>query len=146
MGIAVWELRSNVSAPEIAIAVEQASEQLLRCTWIVMVEKDHHEQAQRLLHAMLSSIGVSPEQVSLISSEQLSQLQYIEPQKKVLLVLDGEGVQIGDKAVSRGEIHQTQTIQINTVVSFSLNELLSQPEKKSMAWQDLQLAQSTLSQ
>ena len=146
MGIPVWKLRSQVSNDVIVdtvIASQEPSEQLLRCTWVVMVDKNHHEQAQKLLHAMLSSIAVSPDQVSLISFEQLPQLQHIEGQGKVLLVL---GEEISDPALSRGAIHQTQAISINTVLSFSLDELLAEPEKKAEAWHDLQLAQSALSQ
>ncbi len=146
MGIPVWRLRSNAQEPEVVTASEQASEQLLRCTWIILVNKEHSEQAQRLLYAMLSAIAVSPEQVALISSEQLPQLQSVDAKQKVLLVLSDEITDLSEQAISRGEIHQTQTIQINTVCSFGLNELLAEPEKKAEAWQDLQLAQSTLSQ
>lgn len=145
MGIPVWKLRPQVSNDVIVdtvIASQEPSEQLLRCTWIILVDKNHHEQAQQLLHAMLSSIAVSPEQVALISSEQLPQLQHIEAQQKVLLVL---GDDMSGQTLNRGVIYQTQDIQINTVLSFSLNELLVNPEKKAIAWQDMQLAQSTLS-
>lgn len=148
MGIPVWVLRSKIaseasSAADAVITSQKPSEQLLRCTWVVLVDKNHHEQAQRLLHAMLSSIAVIPEQVSLISSEQLPQLQQIEVQGKVLLVL---GDDLLERTLNRGVIHQTQSVEINTVLSFSLDELLAQPEKKAEVWQDLQLAQSALSQ
>ena len=146
MGIPVWKLRSQVSNDAVSdnvITSQEPSEQLLRCTWIVLVDKNHHEQSQRLLHAMLSSMAVSPEQVALISAEQLPQLQHIEAQGKVLLVL---GDKVSEQVLSRGEIHQTQAISVNTVLSFSLDELLAQPEKKAEAWHDLQLAQSVLSQ
>jgi len=151
MGITVWEFRSTQSEAVSVVAdiiPQQASEPLLKCDWVVMIdEKTYGEQAQRLLHAMLFAIGVEKHQLAIIDTKQLTQLDNIPTQKKVLIVLGTDiAKQLLGESIIRGSIHQTLNSQISTVVSFGLDDLLSKPENKAQAWQDLQLAKQALLQ
>lgn len=150
MGIPVWEFRSS-EAEEVVVVVEDnlevyPSEQLLNCDWVVMIDNQNYgEQAQRLLHAMLLSVGVKEHQLAIIDTKQLSQLQTIAAQKKVLIILGSSMAQeLLDENIVRGSIHQTMDSKISTVVSYALDDLLENPQKKAHAWQDLQLAKQAL--
>ena len=155
MGIAVWELRQP-SSPSIETdnsepLSESTNEQLARCDWWVLVEQQQNQQTQRLLHVMLSAIGLAQHDVALVTQQQLSQLQQLSCEQKVLLVLDDQAIPfLLGKQVSladcREKTHQTLTAQINTVFSFSLTELLQSPENKALAWQDLKLAKASYQQ
>ncbi len=152
MGITVWEFRS--SKPEEAsiivdeVIAQPASDQLLNCDWIVMIDEQHYgEQAQRLLHAMLLSIGIEEHQLVIIDAKQISQLKNIPSQRKVLIVLGSDiAKKVLGESVVRGAVHKTLDSQISTVVSFGLDDLLENPDNKAHAWQDLQLAKRALFQ
>ena len=152
MGIPVWEFRSSKSEEVVPIVdeviAEQASEQLLSCDWIVMIdEQNYGEQAQRLLHAMLLSIGIEEHQLAIINAKQVSQLQNIPSLRKVLIVLGGDiAKKVLGESVVRGAVHKTLDSQISTVVSFGLDDLLENSGSKAHAWQDLQLAKQALFQ
>ncbi|MBL1319812.1 MAG: DNA polymerase III subunit psi [Methylophaga sp.] len=142
MGIPVWVLRSeNIESKN-----NKESEQAFRSDCLVLIEADRNaQQAHRLLQAMLFSIGLSPEQFSVISSDQLAELQASTAQQKVLLVLGESFAQsLWGKTVVRGKSHQTSDTPISTVISFDLDELLSSPEKKALVWQDLLLVKQLL--
>lgn len=152
MGITVWEFRTTESEQAVFVdkqlASTEPSEQLLNCDWVVLIDgQNYSEQAQRLLHAMLFAIGIEQNQVVIIDSDQLAQLQNVSSQGKVLIVL-GEllAQSLLGETISRDTVHQTLNPQISTVVSFSLAELLDSPENKALAWQDLQLAKRALVQ
>ena len=152
MGIPVWEFRSNKTEETAELVGEaiahQPSEQLLNCDWVVMIdEQNYDEQAQSLLHAMLLSIGIEEQQLAVIGAKQLTQLQNVSAQQKVLIVLghDIAKEQLGESVI-RGAIHKTLDSQISTVVSFALDDLLENPQNKADAWQDLQLAKQALFQ
>ncbi len=148
MGIPVWEFRSNESEQAISVVEQEPSEQLLNCDWVVLIDgQNYSEQARQLLHAMLFSIGIEQNQVAIIDSDQLAQLHNVPSQNKILIVLGESLAQslLGEN-VSRNAVHKTLNSQISTVVSFSLAELLVHPEKKALAWQDLQLAKQALIQ
>jgi len=146
MGIPVWEFRSNKAEETTAVVDEiisqQPSEKLLNCDWVVMIDDQNYgEQAQRLLHAMLLSIGIEEQQLVIIDAKQLTQLKNVSAQQKVLIVLGNDMAkeQLGESVV-RGSVHKTLDSQISTVVSFALDDLLENPQNKADAWQDLQLA------
>ena len=152
MGIPVWEFRSTEAEQTVFVdkqlASTEPSEQLLNCDWVVLIDgQNYSEQAQRLLHAMLFAIGIEHNQVAIIDSQQLAQLQNVPQQRKVLIVLSERiAKSLLGESVIRGSVHQTLNSQISTVVSFSLDELLENPENKALAWQDLQLAKQALVQ
>jgi DNA polymerase III psi subunit len=154
MGIPVWELRQHKTAeldntPEHTINSTEIDEQLLQCDWLILIDKQaHNEQAQRLLQAMLSTIGLSIEHVAMVTHEQVSQLQYLAADRKMLLAFGTVAAQLVlDEKITlddcRGKTHQVSTSQLTTVVSFGLEALLNNPENKVLAWQDLQLAKLT---
>ncbi len=147
MGIPVWELRTANTEPTISSVDAEPDEQLLQCHCMVMVESQTtNEQAQRLLHAMLSAIGITAQQIAIVTPEQLAQLHNLPSQNNVLLVLGTALAQsLFDDGVIRGQIHQTLRSQLTTVISFSLEDLLNSPENKALVWQDLQLVKANLS-
>lgn len=141
MGIPVWALRNEGGTVSEDLA---PSEQILDAHCFVLIEPDsHNEQLQRLLQALLFSIGLTPDQFVMINSEQLAQLQNNAKQQKVLLVF-GESLALSlwGQSVVRGQVHQI--INIPIIVSFGLNELLSSPDDKALVWQDLLLAKQLL--
>jgi len=151
MGIPVWEFRTTeqddaVQAPIDAIVTMEPNEQLLKSDWIVLINSQQYgEQERQLLHAMLFSIGVAEDQLTIIDSDHLAMLEKVPSKKNVLLVL-GEDMakSLLDKAHSRGTIHKSFDSQISTVVSFDLTLLLNDSEHKLSAWHDLQLAKQAL--
>lgn len=142
MGIPVWGLRSESSSETVA----EFTEQSLQGECLVIVESHNNDQqTQRLLHAMLFSIGLRDKQYTVISSDQLAQIQHGSVQQKRLLVLGEELAQsLWGKSVIRGKSHQALGNSISAVVSFSLEQLLTSPEDKALAWRDLQLLKNIL--
>lgn len=153
MGIPVWELRQQkvtefVTTSDYVTNPVEINEQLLQSDWLILIDKEtYSEQAQRLLHAMLSSIGLSLQRVAIITHEQLPELQNLSAERKVLLAFGTAAAQLllDDQLPfddCRGRTHQILASQLTTVVSFGLEDLLNNPENKVLAWQDLQLANS----
>ena len=156
MGIPVWELRQQTTTGQLAIddaiTSVEIDEQLLQSDWLVLLDKQtHNEQAQRLLQAMLSSIGLSLQNVAIVTDKQLPQLQNLSADRKLLLVFGIVAAQLllDDQATlddCRGKTHQTMSSHLTTIISFGLDDLLNCPENKILAWQDLQLAKLTYQQ
>ena len=150
MGIPVWEFRSTKAEKTAGVVaeiiVQQPSEQLLNCDWVVMIDHNHYgEQAQRLLYAMLLSMGIEEHQFAIIDVKYSVQLQNIDSKRKVLIVLGNDIAKelLGEPLVP-GTIHKILNSQISTIISFSLDDLLENPQNKVHAWQDLQLAKQAL--
>ena len=157
MGIPVWELRQQkITELEIAtghpINSAEIDQQLLQSDWLILIDKQtYNDQAQRLLQAMLSTIGLSLQTVAIVTHEQLPQLHVLSADRKVLLAFGTTARQLmlDNKSTleeSRGKAHQTLNSKLTTIVSFGLDELLERPENKILAWQDLQLARATYQQ
>ncbi|MFW5425897.1 MAG: DNA polymerase III subunit psi [Methylophagaceae bacterium] len=142
MGIPVWELRTDnteqVSNEPVAL--------ILQAECLVLLESHSNEQqVQHLLQAMLFAIGLNADQFSIISSDQLPQLQDSSVPQKLLLVFGESFAQsLWGRSAVRGTQHKMLDTQVPTIVSFSLDELLVSPENKILAWQDLQLAKQIL--
>ena len=150
MGITVWSLRGQDKiATETNIEVvdnADVNEQILNCQCIVIIDDtQHNEQANSLLYAMLAAVDIKAQDIAVISPAQLPQLNNIVSAQKVLLVLGTELANTVDETLTRGEIQLILPSQINTIVSLSLDELLTKPENKALAWQDLQLIKQALS-
>lgn len=156
MGIAVWQRRPDKIAESVPTEQtansEPLNEQLSHCNWIVLLDHQaQNEHQQRLLQAMLSAIGLNQQQVAIVTGEQLAQLNDLPAEGKILLVFGSDASQLVLSDTSsfddcHGKTHQTLPSKLTTIVSFGLAELLSSPEKKALAWQDLQLAKSTYQQ
>ena len=141
MGIPVWALRSEDSEYS-----SDANQYVASCDCLVLIEADKQNQKiSRLLRAMLFSIGLSVEHYEIINTEQLSQLQNATDQQRLLLVFGEQFAQsLWGSSVVRGTSHTTVNPQISTVLSLSLDELITSPQNKVLAWQDLQLAKQIL--
>lgn len=140
MGIPVWELRLQGVSAELTASEVEFTDQLpaVDCL-IVVAEHDHNDEAIRLLHAMLFSIDVLPNNSAIVSSQQLNQLSVSSDQHKLLIVF---GEQRGPVNLSNQNNGQIQ-IANQITISSSLTTLLSSPAKKASAWQALQLVKTT---
>lgn len=144
MGIPVWELRTQ-ETPSLATieAVNADYYQPLPAVDCLMVvaEQDDSDEAQRLLHAMLFSIGLTPRNSAIVSPQQLSQLAASPHQHKVLVAFGEQLVPktLNSQATERGHIYSTSDSALKIIISLSPKVLLNSPDKKALAWQDLQL-------
>ena len=138
MGIPVWELRQQT--------IEHIQLEQQQCVLLILLEQqDQLEPAQRLLQAMLSTIGLSQQDIVFVTQQQLPQLKNNVIEQKLIFAL---GIRAAQSLLGmdikldncRGKIHQVLDSQFTAVVSFGLEELLKTPENKAQAWQDLKLA------
>lgn len=146
MGIPVWEFRSQeTSSPTTIDSVNVNAEfyeplPAVDCL-MVLAEQDDGDEAKRLLHAMLFSIGLTPSNSAIVSPQQLNQLQTTPHQHKVLVAFGDQLVpkDLNSQATDRGHIYSSSDSALKIIISLSLTALLNSPEKKALAWQDLQL-------
>ncbi|MDH5357348.1 MAG: hypothetical protein OEY48_01445 [Gammaproteobacteria bacterium] len=154
MGIPVWEYRQLSPIPTETVTVEpsiqstETDEQIIRCDWLVLIDQsDNNQQTQRLLQAMMSAVGVLQHQFAIVRYDQLSQLHTLPIDRKVVMALGHKSAQLllGEKVLiedCRGKAFQAAASKLTTIVSFSLSELIQTPQKKALAWQDIQFAKS----
>ncbi len=146
MGIPVWEFRSQEAATSVPIeAVNILDESCaplpaVDCL-IVVADQDDGNEAKRLLHAMLFSIGLAPNNSAVVSPQQLSQLQTTGNVHKVIIAFGEQLIpeELNSQATERGHIYCSPDSVLKIIVSLSLTALLNSPDKKALAWQDLQL-------
>ncbi len=143
MGIPVWELRSQATSSANTTPVNAEFYEPLPAVdcLIVVAEQDDSEEAKLLLHAMLYSIGLTPHNSAIVSPQQLSQLLTTPHQHKVLLAFGEQLVPqaLHPQAIDRGHIYSSSDSALKIIISLSLTTLLNTPDKKALAWQDLQL-------
>lgn len=147
IGIPVWELRGQNVGSSLQEREVLTGETKIQCqqSWIVVVEKIEANSAkQSLLYAMLKAINVSYDDVAVITSNEYPMLDLDATNNKLVLVLGRAALSCIDGISEsfehcRGKIHQTD---IDTVVSYGLDELLNNPHKKAAVWQDLLFAKS----
>lgn len=142
MGIPVWELRSQDAGSELTSTNVEFIESLpaVDCL-IVIAEQDRHDEAIRLLHAMLFSIDITLDNSAIVSADQLEQLSTSHTQHKVLIAFGERLVPADLNSQTNGQEHaysETDS-KLKIIVSTSLTVLLSSPAKKALVWQDLQL-------
>jgi len=148
MGIPVWELRSQHLSSAVTATIEDVnvdaefSEPLPAVDCLVVVaEQDDGDEARRLLHAMLLSIGLTTHNSAIVSPKQLGQLMTL-PTKHKALVAFGEQLvpqALNSQATDRGHVYPSSDSDLKIIISLSLTVLLNSPDKKALAWQDLQL-------
>ncbi len=150
MGIPVWEFRpheiSNLSETN---AIESSASEVVQTLpnvdyLMVVAEQDNTAEAQRLLQAMLFSIGLTARNSAVVSPKQLNQLLTGSNQHKVLFAF-GDGLiplALTPQATDRGQIYSTSDSALKIIISLPLNFLLESPQKKALAWQDLQLVKT----
>ncbi|MDF1588035.1 MAG: DNA polymerase III subunit psi [Gammaproteobacteria bacterium] len=145
IGIPVWELRPQNVEPRPQQREILTAETKIQCqqSWIVVVDKIEDNSAkQSLLYAMLKAINVSYDDVAVITSNDYLMLDLDSTNNKIVLVLGSAALSYIDGISEtleqcRGKIHQ---VDIDTVVSYGLDQLLNDPNKKAVVWQDLLFA------
>jgi DNA polymerase III psi subunit len=146
MGIPVWELRSQEKSSPATTTIETVHAELYQplpvvdCLMVV-AEQDDSDEARRLLNAMLFSIGLTPNNSAIVSPKQLSQLVTSPTQHKVLVAFGEQLVPqtLSSQATDRGHIYSSSDLALKIIISLPLKTLLKSPDKKALAWQDLQL-------
>lgn len=148
MGIPVWEFRSQAtSSPTDANTIAPINAEFyvplpaVDCLMVV-AEQDDSDEAKRLLHAMLFSAGLTANNSAIVSPKQLSQLLTSPSQHKVLVAFGEQLVPralLNSQAIDRGHIYSSPDSDLKIIISLSLTALLNSPDKKALAWQDLQL-------
>jgi len=147
MGIPVWEFRSHeTSNPSETNTIQSLDAEVYEplpavdCLMVV-AEQDDIDEAKRLLHAMLFSIGLTPNNSAIVSPKQLNQLLASSTQHKVLIAFGEQLVPkaLNSQATDRGHIYSSSDSTLKIIISLSLATLLRSPDKKALAWQDLQL-------
>ncbi len=150
IGIPVWELRPASTAQNFELDTHGLEQVLSDQTeiqrqqpWIVVTDEIEPNSAkQSLLYAMLKAINLSYDDVAVITSTDYSRLVLDSANNKIMLALGHQALNC-IKGISesiehcRGKIHQ---VDIDTVVSYGLDELLNNPTKKAAVWQDLVFA------
>jgi len=135
MGLPVWESRDDEASAQISAEYDVLSDELIqqleRCNCWVLIDADIDEPANRLLQSMMFAIGLEWANYTVINSSQVMAALHSTSSRKVLLVFGSELV---------NNVPQ----QFTSVATHSLNDLLSQPELKAQAWQDLRMARDEL--
>ncbi|HEC59408.1 MAG TPA: hypothetical protein ENI24_07590 [Methylophaga sp.] len=153
MGIPVWEFRSQeilkpseVFNSEISEVEDFQSLPNVDCL-VVVVEQDISAETQRLLDAMLFSIGLASNNSAIVSPNQLSQLHAEISQHKVIVAFGEQLIPevLSTQAIDRGQIYSSANSAVKIIISLSLNSLLESPANKALAWQDLQLVKTAYS-
>lgn len=143
MGIPVWELRLQATSPaDITPVNAEFYEPLPAVDCLMLVaDQDDTDEAKRLLHAMLFSIGLTSHNSAIVYPQQLSQLLASTHQHKVLVAFGEQLVPqaLSSQATDRGHIYSSSDSALKIIISLSLTSLLTSPNKKALAWQDLQL-------
>ena len=157
MGIPTWQLRQD-------IAVEHASQSVLSkdvkvdntallrriesASWWVCHDSDNSQQIERLIQAMLLSIGVllpdvcilTPSELKAIASEDISNSH----QKRLLIFGELVTKQIFGASATIEQLRYEPQLSFRskliTIVGLELDTLLKSPENKKQAWQNLLLA------
>tara|TARA_R110002050_G_scaffold1244_4_gene8668 strand:+ start:104356 stop:104862 length:507 start_codon:yes stop_codon:yes gene_type:complete len=151
MGIPVWELRSQASSSlveTIEPSITQSYEPLPNVDCLMVVaDEDFNDEAQRLLQAMLFSIGLTANNSAIVSPKQLSLLQTETSQHKIVVAFGDQLIPqaLNALAIDRGHIYSSADSTVNIIISLSLRSLLASPAKKALAWQDLQLVKMAYS-
>lgn len=141
MGITVWEFRTENTENVVKEPLSpEILERVIACPWLVVLDVQLYGEAeQRLLYAMLFSIGLSFEHIVILSPSQFDTLEGEGREdlfkQKIAFVL-GERL-LGEKSIAP---------QHCVITRFSLTELLNKPELKAQAWHDLQLAKKIAQQ
>jgi hypothetical protein len=120
LGIRRWELKHTANS-EVMIIIDD--------------EQALSTNAQRLLKAMLASVGIQQYQVSNADAIALAQ-------PRLLICLGNKAAQQllkGELEFLRGKRHCYGDNQIPVVVTYHPEELLQQPSNKKKAYLDLQL-------
>jgi hypothetical protein len=150
IGIAVWELRtaSNDSVENLRVKHVTEKTELSRLrysqSWIVVVDTlEANTAEQRLLYAMLQAINVNLDDVGVVARADFARLDLAQEINKVMLVFGKSN----DLSETFGQSNkQASQDSILTIFTLGLDELLSNPVKKALAWQHLILAKKQYEQ
>lgn len=153
MGIPVWELRTaenDTLVSDVANTDHYEALPAVDCL-IVLAEQDNHDDAKRLLQAMLFSIGLTQNNSAIVRPNQLHQLSEIAnslTQHQLLIAFGDDLVPktLSSQTLVRGQVYSANDSAIRMIISLSLTTLLNSPDKKALAWQDLQLLKASYQQ
>jgi DNA polymerase III psi subunit len=151
MGIPVWEFRTTnddatISQYHDPLSVQNI-EALDQCQcWVMTDVEQQNVQAQRLLHAILFSMGLNSQQFCSIEPSHFAQLNTVDTENKVLIIF-GEHLAKNalEETIVRGKLHKPAAIEgLTMLLTDSLDNLLINPQLKSSVWHDLQPARKQL--
>jgi len=151
MGIPVWELRSQASSSRVETidsSITQSCDPLPNVDCLMVVaEQEFNDEAQRLLQAMLFSIGLTANNYAIVSPKQLSLLQAETSEHKIVVAFGDQLIPqaLNALAIDRGHIYSSADFTVKIIISLSLSSLLASPATKALAWQDLQLVKTAYS-
>jgi DNA polymerase III psi subunit len=145
MGIPVWELRHetnyyDVETDDLVVNCEDLLIKITACRLIVLtVAPLTNEQEKRLLHAMVFSLGLTPDKLLLISKDEFTSVENRlgEVDSKPLFILGKELAGDWGKGTTDIEKHPATLLQWPVMTSCSLEELLKQTDCKVKVWEDI---------
>lgn len=150
MGIPVWEFRTtnDDATPQYHEPLSvQDIEALEQCQcWVMTDVEPQNVQAQRLLHAILFSMGLNSQQFFSIEPSHFAQLNTIDTENKVLIIF-GEHLAKNalEETIVRGKLHKPAAIEgLTMLFTDGLDNLLTNPKLKASVWHDLQPARKQL--
>lgn len=150
MGIPVWEKRTLVSASVVSNVISTDVVEALPAVdcLIAFIEQDHSDDAMRLLHAMLFSVGLTVSNSAIVSPTQLTQLMTSTHEYKLLLVFGDDLIpaSLNSQTIVRGHVYSAPDSTLKIMSSLSLKTLLHSPGQKAIAWQDLLMAKQCYQQ
>ena len=137
MGIPVWEFRTekvtHSAGVDEAVIPAELYEYIAGIGILLIVDTQYYQVAeQRLLNAMLFSVGLSFEHIAIVNPHQFLSLDKSE------LDLTSKKIMVLGRDLLDLNADQSKRMK----VSMSLTELLNKPADKAIAWRDLQFLKS----
>lgn len=130
LGISVWQRRQQAvsvseNTPSPATLTDSAMPAIntADAMLLVIVDKPLEGNKQLLLGAILKAVGLTPEMVATLSSQEFEQISSQQERKPMLI--------FGDAA-------EREAADPHSYVCPGLEEMLQQPQRKAHAWQTLQ--------
>jgi DNA polymerase III psi subunit len=145
MGITVWGLRTATkNKAETAEKIEPASAQqkldVSASIWFVLASGDINAPEQRLLNSMTKAIGLDRNNVAMLNQEQLMSVPDTTCSGKRILIFGTTDRVVLDQANPEIVRQENDSCWIAT---YSLSELMHEPNLKAAAWQALKLLKTT---
>lgn len=124
LGITVWKRRETSAVKSASVEMEiqpEATVDISGALLLVMADTELNDDKQRLLGAMLKSVALTLEQVSLVDASEFAQLSAQLMTDKLVLLIGNVAEPVSQRCYSCPD----------------LDQMLQQPELKATAWQAL---------